>query len=72
MKAILEFQLPDDRDSFILAHRGLDYYWVILDLASAIRSKYKYSEEETTTWEQVQDMFFEILDQRNVRLDEVE
>ena len=71
MKAILEFNLPEDKDQFTLANRGMDYWSALWDLQQEIRKHYKYDEKEETTWETVQNMFFEILGDRSIDLDEI-
>lgn len=45
MKAILEFNLPEDRDDFTLAQRGPDYFSFLWDLDQDLRSWQKYGHE---------------------------
>lgn len=42
MKAILEFNLPEDRAAFDAAHRGERYKWALRDVAVHLRDKMKY------------------------------
>ena len=43
MKAILEFNLPEDQDDFDCAKNGSKWRAVASDLDEALRSKFKYS-----------------------------
>ena len=42
MKAILEFNLPEDRDDFELATKGSKWYSVVWEMDQWLRSQYKY------------------------------
>ncbi len=42
MKAILEFNLPEEREDFVMATDGIKYYSAILELYNDLRSKVKY------------------------------
>ncbi len=68
MKAILEFILPDDDDQFKVAANATKYLSALEDLANKIRSKVKYSEEESVAWEKVKDLFWETLEEAGVEL----
>ena len=43
MKAILEFNLPDDQQDFDLATRGMKFWSVLWELDQSLRSKTKYA-----------------------------
>jgi hypothetical protein len=47
MKAILEFNLPDDQDEFNFATRGSNYYIILWDIDQWLRSKMKYDDTLT-------------------------
>jgi len=47
MKAIIEFNLPDDQDDFTFATKGLKYYLVLWDMDQWLRSKLKYDDTLT-------------------------
>jgi hypothetical protein len=47
MKAILEFNLPDDQDEFDFATRGSKYYIILWELDQWLRSKMKYDDTLT-------------------------
>ena len=44
MKAILEFDLPEDQESFDAANRGMDWALVAWDIDQLLRKKLKYEE----------------------------
>lgn len=64
MKAILEFDLPDDREEFEIALRAGRYASVIDDLREAFRQKCKYEPEQTTTWSAARELLIDTLNQR--------
>lgn len=47
MKAILEFNLPDDQPEFDLANKGSDYYSVLWEMDQWLRSQIKYNDSLT-------------------------
>ena len=46
MKAILEFNLPEDKENFDLANDGLNYYSALFEFDQWLRSEYKYNNKE--------------------------
>jgi len=56
MKATLEFDLPEDNDSFKMATRGGDYFCVLWDLKELLRQKRKYGMEEDDFEQQFEDL----------------
>ena len=44
-KAILEFDLPEEKEEFDLANNGLKYYCFIVRLQREVRVWYKYGHE---------------------------
>jgi hypothetical protein len=74
MRAILEFELPDDETEFKLCTRGKDYYLVLWDLDQWLREKIKYGAEDSInidTLEAVRETLHELLQNRNVSLDDI-
>ena len=72
MKAILEFNLPDDQHEFDLAVQGSNMYSALWDISQELRTLWKYeelSEEEWKMVERIRDKFFEILDEYQIKLD---
>jgi hypothetical protein len=49
MKAILEFNLPEDEDDFKLASHGADFYFTIIDFDDYLREELKYHGEKYTS-----------------------
>ena len=47
MKAILEFNLPDDQIDFNFATKGDKYYSTLLEMDNWLRGKIKYAENLT-------------------------
>jgi len=46
MKAILEFNLPEDKENFDLANNGLNYYSALFEFDQWLRSEYKHNNKE--------------------------
>ena len=46
MKAILEFNLPDDQQDFDLATKGMKFWSILWDLDQDLRAKTKYASED--------------------------
>lgn len=59
-KGILEFKLPEEREEFELAQKGVQLSAQIENFYLWIRNKHKYGERETVTIEELQDAYNEI------------
>ena len=46
MKAILEFNLPEDKENFDFANNGFNYYMALCEMDEWLRSEYKYNDKE--------------------------
>ena len=46
MKAILEFNLPEDKEDFDFATNGINYYSALTEFDNWLRSEYKYNDKE--------------------------
>ena len=44
MKAILEFELPEDKENFDAASKGMDWALVVWDMDQIMHKKVKYEE----------------------------
>ena len=44
MKAILEFELPEDKENYNAASRGMDWALVVWDMDQIMHKKVKYAE----------------------------
>lgn len=60
MKAILEFNLPEDREEFELAQNGWKYKSVVDALFSWLRAKYKYEDVETLTIDEIREKIVQL------------
>ena len=45
MKAILEFNLPEDKEEYDTASKGMDWALLVLDIDQFIRNKIKYEQD---------------------------
>lgn len=65
MKAILEFNLPEDGTDFDMAHKGHMYYVALCEISEYFRSKLKYgdliTEEEYKIIEKTRSDILEII-----------
>ena len=48
MKAILEFNLPEDREAFEVASKAMDWSLVVWDMEQHLRKKLKYDNDYET------------------------
>ena len=46
MKAILEFNLPEEKDEYNFANNGVNYYSALVQFDNWLRSEYKYNGNE--------------------------
>jgi FKBP-type peptidyl-prolyl cis-trans isomerase (trigger factor) len=67
-KAILEFNLPEENDEFFTTNNALKYKICLDEIREFIRRKIKYSEEETISYENLNDEFFKILNDNDIFL----
>jgi hypothetical protein len=65
MKAILEFNLPDDDSEFNLANKGGKYYCALWEMDQWLRSKIKYddtlTDEQHSTYQKCRDQLRECM-----------
>jgi len=45
MKAILEFNLPEDREEYVAASRGMEWALLVWHIDEFIRNKIKYEQD---------------------------
>ena len=55
MKAIIEFELPDDQEQYNFANKGFDYFCVLCEFDEFLRQKIKYSELEEKEYSLLED-----------------
>jgi len=56
MKAIIEFELPEDQEEYQMANNASKIYMALWDIKQLLRSKLKYNpdgldDEQLTQWE---------------------
>jgi len=77
MKAILEFNLPEDNQEFQLASSAMKFWSVLYELDQDLRSKTKYApddlpQDKYDAYQEVRDMLYELMSNNNISLDMVE
>ena len=55
MKAILEFNLPEDEEQLNAANKGMDWALLVLDIDQFIRNKIKYEQDKDGILQLVRD-----------------
>ena len=55
MKAILEFNLPEDKEEFDVSSRGMDWALLTWDIDQFIRNKIKYEQDKDGILQLVRD-----------------
>lgn len=76
MKAILEFNLPDDKQDFDLATRASAFWYVLYQLDQDLRSKTKYASDDLPqdkydAYEEMRDKLHELMSENNISFDMV-
>lgn len=75
MKAILEFQLPEDSEYFECASKATDLYFVLWDLDQYLRATIKYNpdegpksktEEQLQAYQEIRDHLRELMEEKRV------
>ena len=66
MKAILEFNLPEDKDEFDFATNGINYYSALCEFDNWLRSEYKYNGNEPMF--EVRKKLNEFINENNVKI----
>jgi len=69
MKAILEFELPEDKENFDASAKGMDWAIVAWDLDQLLRKKLKYGNllpNTTAELEEIRDTLNEMLADRGL------
>ena len=74
MKAIIEFELPEDQEEYQMANNASKMYTALWDIRQLFRSTLKYNktglnDEQLEQWEAMRGEFFDILDNNDLKLD---
>ena len=56
MKAILEFELPKDKENFDAASKGMDWALVVWDMDQLMHKKVKYAELTDDSKKEIEDL----------------
>lgn len=72
MKAILEFNLPEDTDEHEVALKGMDWKYAMQAVDDCLREMVKYGDDPVKAEfaENVRKMLYEELDERGLKLHE--
>lgn len=76
MKAILEFNLPEDQEDFTLATNALNFWRVVWELDQELRSKTKYapdtlSPEKYDAYQEVREKLRELMSENRISFEMV-
>ena len=76
MKAILEFNLPDDDQEYTLANNASNFWSVLWELDQDLRAKTKYASDDLPqdkydAYQEVRDKLRELMSESNVSFDMV-
>ena len=74
MKAILEFNLPDDQQEYDLANNGLNFWRVLYELDQELRANTKYApddlpQDKYDAYQEIRDKLHELMNDYNVNLE---
>ena len=74
MKAIIEFELPEDQEEYEKANNANKMYMALWDIKQLLRSKLKYNsdglnDEQLEQWEAMRGDFFDILENNDLKFD---
>ena len=72
MKAIIEYNLPDDQFEYWSATNSLRYWSALTEIKDELRTIWKYEdlkENEFEMIERIREKFFEILQENEINLD---
>lgn len=69
MKAILQFEIPEEKDEFTLATRGCDMWVTLFEFDQWLRSQIKYNDR--IEYQEIRNKLYELLDTYNISFDMV-
>ena len=70
MKAILEFKLPEDREEYVAASRGMEWALLVLDIDQFIRNKIKYEQDKDGILQLVRDRLYFNMEEKGLKYPE--
>jgi hypothetical protein len=76
MKAVLEFNLPEDQQDFELATKGMKFWSILWDLDQSLRAKTKYApdslpQDKYDAYQEIRDELRELMSDNNINFDMV-
>jgi len=74
MKAILEFNLPEESDQYQIANRFMDWALALKDMDDWFRDRLKYGQEFDSGGEELEkarQALFEIMEDREISLEQI-
>lgn len=76
MKAILEFNLPEDQQDFDLATKGMKMWSILWDLDQSLRAKTKYASDDLPqdkydAYQEIRDELRELMSESMISFDMV-
>jgi D-ribose pyranose/furanose isomerase RbsD len=76
MKAILEFNLPEDDQDFNMAVNAMKFWSVLYELDQNLRAKTKYAPDELPqdkydAYQEVRELLHQLMNEENVNLEMV-
>jgi len=70
MKATLEFNLPEEKETWKITNDAVDWYTIVIDLDNYLRGKIKNEDrkwaEPETIYQEVRDTLYELLADREM------
>jgi hypothetical protein len=70
MKALLEFELPEDKEEYDVASRGMDWALLVLDIDQFIRNKIKYEQDKDGILQLVRDRLYFNMEEKGLQYPE--
>ena len=76
MKAVLEFNLPEDQQDFELATKGMKFWSILWDLDQSLRAKTKYASDDLPqdkydAYQEIRDELRELMSENMISFDMV-
>jgi len=68
-KITVNFDLPEEQSEYDTFNNARNYYCALWDLSQQLRQWYKYDDRDSISIEELQNKFYEILDDNKVTLD---
>ena len=73
MKAILEFDLPDDQEAYNMMSKAFNLHHVLWNLDQDLRAKTKYAADtdpecKIDSYQEIRDKLYELLAENNIKL----